>query len=133
MRVWWMYQCDGGTSWAVFREEDAPEREEDALCPDGHEAVTLTKMRPSDLVRVAAVPASRVADRVSGQTWHDNRYLLEVSTWDGESRLSERDFEWGEAAQHMARFRGLAPPQAWSQWDLLGLGNQLREGVRTRA
>lgn len=133
MRVWWMYQCDEGTSWSVFREQDAVERPEDAVCRDGHEAVTLTKMPPADLVRVALVPATRVADQVTGRTWHDKRYLLEVSTWDGEARLSEREFEWNEAVRRMAQFEGLSPDRAWSRWDRLALGDQLREGTRTTA
>ena len=131
MRVWWMYQCEEGESWSFFRDEDAVERAEDTICSDGHQAVTLTKLPPADLVRVSLVPATRIADRVSGQTWHDKRYLLEVSNWNGEARLSAREFEWEEAVRWMNQFEGLSPDQAWSRWDQLGLGDQLREGVRT--
>src|SRR5688500_14650506 len=39
MKVYWVYTCDHGHTWTIYREVDAPKQEGDNLCPYGHTAV----------------------------------------------------------------------------------------------
>ncbi|MGH1506097.1 MAG: hypothetical protein ACRBI6_21285, partial [Acidimicrobiales bacterium] len=116
-----LYQCDDAEAWWFFRDEAALEEPGDATCSEGHEAVTLTKMRRADVVSVSLVPAARIADELTGKVWHEGRYLLAVSAFTGETRVAREELSWEEGARRMKFFEGLSASEAWSRWERLGL------------
>jgi hypothetical protein len=49
MRIYFDYTCEYGHSWRIFREERRPERPEESLCPEAHEAVAKRREIPIDV------------------------------------------------------------------------------------
>lgn len=125
MKAIWEYRCDFGHSWSVFRDEDAGELPEDAVCPFGHEAVTLHKSQLLNMVQVSLRPAARVVDSVTGRTGHEYEYFLVITDLHkGIERMSAKAFTWEAAKAAFDRFRirpdspGTASPdQAWQRMD----------------
>lgn len=134
MKVYWRYQCEFGHSWTSLRAENSPENEEDALCPWGHEAVTLSKQPLIDVVEVAIRPAAQVvypttdARRVA----HDYEFYVVVrDLHDERERMSRRPFTWDEAKNLQDRFRNLPAAKAWNLLDDLdGVDVQVRAIAR---
>lgn len=80
----WMYQCDKGHSWEVYRDLDADERPEDACCPHGHEAVTLKKCPAARRLEVVIHSAARVVDKLKGQIVGEGRFYVSLRDHNGE-------------------------------------------------
>src|SRR5215212_2077567 len=79
MKVYWEYQCDYGHRWTLYRDENALEEPDDAVCPYGHEAVTLQKARPIDVVQITFRPAARIIDDVTNKVVDERKYWLVLS------------------------------------------------------
>lgn len=62
MKSYWHYHCDFGHQWFIIRDFDAEENPEDAVCPFGHEAVTLAKQPIVYPVEIRLTPATQIAD-----------------------------------------------------------------------
>src|SRR5215204_58678 len=95
MKVYFSLMCDFGHRWGGFLDEEA---EVSNVCPEGHDAVTLSKMPPIDQVQVTIRPAGRLADAVKGQYIYENKVQLIVSdiqgTWE---YRSQQVYSWREA------------------------------------
>lgn len=108
-----------------FRDEDAIESPEDALCPHDHphddplipsgrEAVTLSKQPMIDAVQVAIRPAARTVDRVTGKVAHEYEFFIVVSDLHtGTERQSQNSFTWSAAKDALDSFRNLSSKRAW--------------------
>ena len=84
MLGFWMYQCDKGHSWEVYRDLDADERPEDTCCPHGHEAVTLKKCPAARRLEVVIHSAGRVVDKLKGQIAGEGRFYVSLRDNSGE-------------------------------------------------
>lgn len=84
MMGFWMYQCDKGHSWEVYRDLDAVERPEDTCCSHGHEAVTLKKCPVARRLEIVMHSAARVVDTLKGQTLGEGRFYVSLRDETGE-------------------------------------------------
>jgi hypothetical protein len=97
-----------------FRDEDAGEDPEDAVCPFGHEAVMLFKHRLIDAVQVAIRPAARVVDSVKGQVGHEYEFFLVITDLHtGKEMMTHRTYWWADVKDLADRFRNLPAEKAW--------------------
>jgi len=120
MKVYWLYQCDYGHSWILFRDEQELERSEDKICSFGHEAVTLRKRKPVDEVKIIIQPAGYVSDPVKNQVVFQNKYRLVISNLDGtEERVSVQVYSWKELLDLIEKIhiRAKSTEEAWRLWD----------------
>jgi hypothetical protein len=132
MKAFWIYRCDFGHVWMLLRDEDVPESPEDAICPLGHEAVTLEKARLLDMVQIAIRPAAQVVDTTTGQTGHEYEYYLVVTDLHrGVERMSRRPLTWSDAKAVLDRFRArpdkpgtMSPAEAWAVMDELDASSE---------
>ena len=119
MRVYRTYRCDFGHRWGVAGQTDVPESARDAVCADGHEAVTCQEEFPADEIQVLLRPAARVVDRVTGQVRDGGKYFLVLLDHaDQELRTSRERYTWDEVVQLALRFRGKDRKRALDAWDL---------------
>jgi hypothetical protein len=80
----------------VYRECDEPEREQDAICPHGHSAVTCINEPPADCTRIVLLPAARVID--GEQIVASERFFVIISDAHGASEsMSGNCYPWKEA------------------------------------
>jgi hypothetical protein len=122
MKVYWKYTCDFGHHWEFFRDEHAPEQPGDALCPQGHTAVTLQKERPVDKVQITLRPAAVIVDAVKNQVGWERHYWFILTDTEGvEERISARPYLWREVLGLAERFQGRSKASAWELWDKMGL------------
>ncbi|GAB6188173.1 hypothetical protein [Thermopirellula anaerolimosa] len=127
MKAYWFYTCELGHRWTLFREEDAAEAPSDAICPQGHEAVTLQKQRLLDMVQVAIRPAARVVDQRTGRIDHEYEYYLVVTDLHNNvERMSRKPLSWSDAKAALDRFRvrpdkpgTVTAERAWEIMDVL--------------
>lgn len=118
MKAYWIYRCDEGHTWMLFRDENAVENPPDSVCPFGHEAVTLHKERMLDAVQVSLRPAARIVDRVKQQVGHEHEfYLVVTNLHTGEERMSRRPSTWKDIKNLADRFRNLPASKAWPLLD----------------
>lgn len=118
MKVYWMYACDYGHRWTLFRDEYAEEQPEDVFCPFGHEAVTLRKDRPLDEVQITLRPAAVIADEVKNQIIGAGKYWFVLSDAEGgNERVSEHAYLWREVLDLAEKFHGHSKEAAWAIWD----------------
>ena len=91
------YTCDFGHQWIVRRLGGEAEQTGDAICPEGHEAVTCQLEVPADEVQVLLRPAARVSDQITGQLMLEGRYwLVSLDRYGEELRCSKGDVQLGE-------------------------------------
>ncbi len=122
MKSYWVYACDHGHSWAIYREFDAAELPGDPICPAGHEAVTLSRQPVVDRVEITIRPAARIVDPVKGQVGHDNEYFLVlVDPRDGQQCVSQVALTWPEAIKAIQSIhdRGLTRERSWEYLERL--------------
>lgn len=106
MKAYWEYRCDEGHAWTVFRDVDESENPDDAVCPFGHEAVTLHKALLLEMVQIAIRPAARVVDEKTGRIGREYEYCLVVIDLHNDvERMSRRTLSWNDAKAAMDRFR----------------------------
>jgi hypothetical protein len=125
MKAFWEYRCDLGHVRVVFRDEDFPESPEDAICPFGHEAVTLQKRQMLDMVQVAIRPAAQIVDTCRDQVGHEYEYYLVVTDLHNNvERMSRKPLTWSDAKATLDRFRvrpdkpgTVSPARAWELMD----------------
>ena len=107
MKVYFELVCDFGHSWGGFFDEEA---EVPDVCPEGHEAVTLTKEPPIDQVQVTIRPAGRLAH---GRPIFENEVQIIVGdiqgTWEYQS---QKLYSWREAEAVVRRFEKMSLAQA---------------------
>jgi hypothetical protein len=125
MLIWWVFRCDDNHRWEVLHDESDEFPTSLEGCPvDGAPAVTLQKMAPADRVRVSIVPAARVGDAVTGALENDTKFVLEITPWqEGRSLRSNTLYEWSDAVERAAWFRGLSWDEAVQRWERSGLGD----------
>jgi hypothetical protein len=122
MKVHWEYRCDFGHDWSFYREEDAVEEPGDDICPYGHQAVVLRKLRPVDKVQITLRPASVLADTVTGQIAWERHYWFILSDIDGqEERRSKQVYLWRDVLGLAERFQGRSWAYACELWDKMKL------------
>lgn len=123
MKVYWTYRCDWGHRWEYMREEDAEELPEDAICPYGHEAVTLQKAMPVDEVVISFLPSGVIIDQVTQQLSLHGKYWLELTDRVGgeERKKSKQTYNWLDIVQLASKFHGLTKNKAWQLWERLGI------------
>lgn len=120
MKVYWIYRCDHGHSWTIFRDEDAAERAGDGVCPFGHDAVTLGKQRLIDAVQVSIRPAGRVVDPVKRQIGHEYEFYFVITDLHCEAeRMSVKTYAWAQIMAIADRFRNAPANVAWRIMDKL--------------
>lgn len=113
MRVFWQYMCDEAHQWEVLRDEDAEELPQIAVCPFGHEAVTLKKCRPTKQWQIIFQPADRIIDDVTGQVAFERLFYVCLATFDGEEvARTIIPMEWLEAVKLADRLRQLSDDAA---------------------
>lgn len=107
MKVYFSLVCDFEHRWGGFFDEEA---ELPDVCPEGHEAVTLTKEPPVDQVQVTIGPAGRLAH---GRPIFENKVRVIVSdiqgTWEYQS---QQLYSWREAEAVVRRFEKRSLAQA---------------------
>jgi hypothetical protein len=109
MKVYWFYMCDFGHEWSFFRDEAITQTVEDALCPFGHEAVTIQKRPPVDEVILSVEPAGYLADAVRNQIAYENQYRLVITNLEGDLRLvSQQTYTWRNVIHLLERFHTTA-------------------------
>ena len=104
MRVFRSYQCDEGHHWIVQRQDNENEQPSDAICPEGHPAVTC-RIEPSvDDVQILISPAARLVDQAKGQRILDGRYYLSLLDKSGaEICVFKEHYDW-DAIVELAAF-----------------------------
>lgn len=118
MKAYWEYQCEECHVWTFLRDVDAVERPEDALCPEGHEAVTLSKQPFLDAVLLSILPAERVVDQVTKDTAGKGRYFLMLTDpQSGRERISRWEYKWQTIIEMLEGFRGMPAAKAWGLLD----------------
>ena len=118
MNAIWHYTCDHGHHWTMYRPLDAQEALGDAVCPHGHEAVTLYKAPHADRTRIILLPATTIADPVTLQLADEDRYFILISRADGsEERRSEEHYGWSEALKVAERFRNREYARSEVLWE----------------
>jgi hypothetical protein len=118
MKAYWHYLCEYGHSWTVMRDYDDAEAAADAVCPAGHEAVTLQKSPLLDAVQVAIRPAGQIVDVVKKQVGHENEFYLVVKDVHTETeRSSVHTYTWPQIKVLLDRFRNLPASLAWKELD----------------
>ncbi len=125
MKAFWNYRCDYGHEWDLFRDESASESPDDAICPFGHEAVTLEKCRLLDMVQLAIRPAAQIVDMTTGQIGREFEYYVVVTDLHNDiERMSRKPLTWNDAKAVLDRFRirsdkpgTVSPAQAWELMD----------------
>lgn len=118
MKAYWVYMCDLGHSWSLFRDVEAEEQREDTFCPFGHEAVTLRKSVAADRVEITIRPAAQIADPVTGTTVLQNKYYLVLEGIHSEIQRSSRNpYSWEQIIHLIGRFRDLPSTRAWQLFD----------------
>jgi hypothetical protein len=123
MQVWWTFRCDANDTWeALVADTDEPTAELTRCPVDGGEAVTASPGEPADRVRVAIVPAARIADPATGAVTRDRDYYLEILSADGtQHRRSARSYTWEEVVSRAALFRGASWQDALRRWERAAL------------
>ena len=122
MKAYWHYQCDFSHRWTMFRDEDADERQEDVLCPYGHEAVTLQKCRLGDVVQVGIRPAMQIVHHTTGRIGHEYEFYLVVTDLHNDrEHMSRRTYWWDDVKEHLDTFRNVSFEQACEQLDRLDM------------
>ena len=117
MRVFREYRCDFGHRWTVTGQQGTPEKPEDAICPEGHAAVTCSEQPPADRVQILIRPAARVVDKVSTRIWYSDRYyLLLIDRADCELRVSAQHYTWDEALELAVIFKDAEEQHALELW-----------------
>ena len=131
MNVWWQFRCEENHVWEVYGPDGAEPPPGAESCPhDGSRAVTASPMPPADRVRLCAVPAARVSDRVRGTVVAEDEYFVEIARWDaGQHLRSERSFTWAEAMTRLERFRGATWDEAVNRWRRTATGRRKAEGT----
>ena len=110
MKVYFELRCDFGHRWGGFLDEEAAVPEE---CPEGHEAVTLTKMPPIDQVQITIRPAGRLVDAASGRYAFENKVQIVVSDIQGAWEYQSQQFySWREAESVVRMFEKRSLAQA---------------------
>jgi hypothetical protein len=116
VKAYWHYKCDHGHAWTVFRDAEADEDPADAVCPSGHEAVTLSKCPLLDVVQVSIRPAAQVIDSVTGRFGHEYEYYLVITDLhESAERMSAHRYTWSRAKELLDHFRNLPAGQAWQE------------------
>lgn len=111
------YRCDFGHSWTHKRKVGADISPTDAVCPEGHPAVTCQEETPHDLVSVLFRCATRIVDPVRKQLVEEKRYWLVLQDRTGcELAESTYTYDWDDAARLARRFEGKDPGQALALW-----------------
>ena len=106
MNAFWDYCCDIGHKWTIYQPLDAQATTDDAVCPHGHEAVTLLKRPHADRTRITLLPATTIVDAVKRQLLDEDRYFILISRPDGSGELmSGKHYGWSEALMVAERFR----------------------------
>lgn len=106
MKAFWEYRCDEGHAWTVFRDINALEDPSDAICPFGHEAVTLHKSPILDMVQVALRPAARIVDDVKHRIGNECEFYIVITDLRTDvERMSQKRWTWSDAKAMMDRFR----------------------------
>lgn len=110
--------CDFGHAWTVFRNLDDEESPQEAVCPHGHEAVTLKKCRMLDYVQVSIRPAAQIVDDVTKRVGHEYEfYVVASDLHSGEERSPANPYTWTQALALMERLRNVSPDRAWKLLD----------------
>lgn len=110
MKVYFELTCDFGHRWGDFLDGEACVPE---VCPEGHEAVTLTKMPPVDQVQITIRPAGRLADAVNGRYDFENKVRIVVSDMQGAWEYQSRQvYSWREAEAIVRMFERRSTAQA---------------------
>jgi hypothetical protein len=124
MQVWWVFRCDQNHAWEVYVEDGREPQGELTRCPiDGTEAVTASRQEPADRVRIALIPAARIADPVTGTLSHEQDYYLEIgSVDDTDRRRSANSYSWDEAVRKATLFRTASWQDAVRRWERTGMG-----------
>src|SRR5579872_1805842 len=100
MRVFRSYRCDNGHHWQVQRQASEDVRTSDAICPDGHPAITCRTELPVGDVQILISPAARVVDEVRGQRILDGRYYLSLLDNIGQEVCSSKQhYDWDTAVK----------------------------------
>lgn len=117
MRAYREYRCDHGHEWTVATQQTKVEAAADAVCPEGHEAVTCSEALPADEVQVLLRPAARVVDGVTARVSRSGRYyLVLLDRADRELCASNEDFSWDDAIKLAGLFRGKEATRALEWW-----------------
>ena len=128
MMGYWMYQCDKGHSWEVYRDLEASERAEDAICPHGHEAVTLRKWAMAKRLEVVLHDAGRIVDKVKGQSLGSGRYYVSLRGTDGEIAVtSKKPMEIQDTLELCSRLAQMSDEMAkkyLSRWEPATAGQE---------
>lgn len=113
--------CDFGHQWILFVDEQTPEKETDALCPEcpeHYKAVMLKKDLVADDVQITIRPASRIGDRVKQQVVLRGKYYIIISdisnTWE---KVSEKVYSWNETMEIIKIFDKRSVDWAIKYWN----------------
>jgi hypothetical protein len=120
MMGYWMYQCDNGHSWEVYRDMEANERPEDALCPHGHEAVTLRKCPVVKQLETVIHDAGRVVDKLKNQAMGQGRFYVSLRDTSGVMVTSQSPMDIQDAIELCGRLSQMSDAIAkkyLSRWE----------------
>ncbi len=122
MKVYWEYMCDYGHHWNLYRDENAVQQEGDAICPFGHEAVIMQKVRPVDAVQITLKPAAVIADTVTQKVQWERHFWFIISDTEGdEIRQSAKPYLWRDVLGLAERFQGRSKASALQLWEKMNL------------
>jgi len=118
MATWYGMECDHGDTWSKFSDTDTEPAEEELLCPQaGHPAIILSRFKLDRLVKLAIAATGRPSE---AQGRNMSKFILEMSTWDGQDFLRSKErYTWEEAVKRAEWLHNLSWEDAERSWTRL--------------